>query len=96
MFRTIWTHIRNFFKPSNIVLHTNVRTTAMDDYRQIVKDIQNATSLSQLLLARQNIRKLQQYIINNGEEVWGRPFIIDLNKRWKVMYQFWKRKLRGY
>jgi len=95
MFRELWMKIRSMFEQSSEAHTADVRTTATNEYNAILYRIKKATSLAELLEARKQIRNLQQFVIVKGEDVWGRPFMTNLNLYWKAKYEYWKKKTRG-
>lgn len=96
MFKELWIKFRNIFTQSPEVHNrAQIRDIVTNKYNAILHRIKKATSLAELLEARNQIRNLQQFVITNGEEVWGRPLTTNLNSYWKVKYEYWKKKIRG-
>lgn len=92
MFKKLWGRIRNWFIQRNST--PSSKEIAMAKYGKTFSKIRNASTLAELLSARDSIRDFQQYLINKKIEYWGRQLIIDLTKYWNVKYTYWKTKTR--
>ena len=61
------------------------------DYRELVEDLRNANTLAKLLEVRKRIQEFQKNVIENNEYSWGKQYILDLYKMWKIKYHHWKK-----
>lgn len=93
MFKKLWGRIRKWFIHGGSTL--TPKEIAMDKYNKTFSKIRSASTLAELLSARDSIRDFQQYLINKKIEYWGRQLIIDLTKYWNAKYTHWKTKTRN-
>ena len=95
MWKKLWGNICELFAPSDAHGKFLYKEAIVSDHKSVLYAVHNARTLQQLLDARNRIRALQQLLIENRLEFWGRSYIIDLNKLWLAKYEYWKHKARG-
>ena len=101
MFKKMWNTLRNYFIHENeIQVGWEVRRLEiLDEYDSLIRRLYKADSLAILLELRTDIREFHQKLINNGLEVKGRPYVMQLTKFWNTKYKRWKemsaRRSRG-
>lgn len=91
MFKELWKRITDYVSPPPVLYKENL----VSEYKLVVKNLQIASSLAELLEVRKQIREFQQLLIQNKSELWGRSYMMDLTKLWNAKYKYWKRKARG-
>ena len=67
------------------------RQLLMNDYREVVVQIKEADTLAKLLDVKKAINEFQQNVIENKEYGWGKNYIVDLHRMWKIRYSQWKK-----
>lgn len=67
------------------------RQLLMNDYREVVAQIKEADTLAKLLEVKKVINEFQQNVIENKEYSWGKNYIVDLHRMWKIRYSQWKK-----
>jgi len=67
------------------------RQLLMNDYREVVVQIKEADTLAKLLEVKKAINEFQQNVIENKEYGWGKNYIVDLHRMWKIRYSQWKK-----
>lgn len=67
------------------------RQLLMNDYREVVAQIKAADTLAKLLDAKKSMTEFQQNVIENQEYSWGKNYIVDLHRMWKIKYYHWKK-----
>ena len=67
------------------------RQLLMNDYREVVVQIKEASTLARLLEVKKSINQFQQDVIENKEYSWGKNYIVDLHRMWKIRYNHWKK-----
>jgi len=96
MWQKLWGRIREFFAPSTVHGQLLYRELIVSEYRSVLYAVTSARTLQQLLAARKRIRAFQQLLIESRLELWGRSYVIDLNKLWTAKYEYWKHKARSH
>ena len=61
------------------------------EYRELVDDLRQANTLAKLLEMKKRIQEFQTNIIENQEYTWGKQYILDLHRMWKIKYHSWKK-----
>lgn len=67
------------------------RKLISDEYRDIIEDLRQANTLAKLLEMRKRIQEFQNNVIESNEYSWGKQYILDLYKMWKIKYHHWKK-----
>lgn len=67
------------------------RQLLLNDYREVVTQLKEADTLAKLLEVRKHINQFQQNVIENKEYSWGKQYILDLHRMWKIKYYQWKK-----
>lgn len=79
--------------PSPVRYDTSLRRQLLiNDYRELLVKIKQANTLVKLLEVRKDINEFQQNVIENKEYSWGKGFIVDLHRMWKIKYYHWKKR----
>ena len=95
MVKNLWYRIRNWFTTHGSTNQILYQELALNEYKSILYTLHRADTLQQLMALRSRIRELQQLLIENRLEHWGRTYIIDLNKLWNAKFKYWKAKARS-
>ncbi len=61
------------------------------DYRELIEGLRHADTLAKLLEMRKRIQEFQRNVIENNEYSWGKQYILDLHRMWKIKYHSWKK-----
>lgn len=89
MFKKLTDAIRTWFRePSGQVVLTRDDLYAM--YRRVHDVVRKAETLMEMLEAREQIRAFQQVVIQNQQELWGRPYSMELHRVLRLKYSRWK------
>jgi hypothetical protein len=91
MYKKILGRIRQLFFKEQGYETSLRRQCILDEYKDIYVQAREAQTLTQLLHARKLIRDFQQAAIDVKEESWTRPYLMDLNRVWRIKYNLWKR-----
>lgn len=67
------------------------RQLLVTEYAELIAELKSADNLMQLLDIRKKIQQFQQLVLDNHEYSWGKQYIIDLHRIWKIKYTRWKR-----
>lgn len=67
------------------------RQLLLNDYREVVTQLKEADTLAKLLEVRKHINEFQHNVIENKEYNWGKQYILDLHRMWKIKYYQWKK-----
>jgi hypothetical protein len=67
------------------------RKLISDEYREIAEDLRQANTLAKLLEMRKRIQEFQKNVIENSDYTWGKQYILDLHRMWKIKYHTWKK-----
>lgn len=67
------------------------RQLLISEYTELVVELKNANNLIQLLDIKKRIQQFQKTVLDNQEYSWGKQYIIDLHRIWKIRYTRWKR-----
>lgn len=89
MFKKLTDAIRTWFRePSPPVVLTREDLYSM--YRRVHDVVRKAETLMEMLQAREQIRAFQQAVIQNKQELWGRPYNVELHRVLRLKYSRWK------
>ena len=90
--RWMYKHEESTETPSPQTIEVGLRRKLIsDDYREIAEDLRQANTLAKLLEMRKRIQEFQKNIIENSDYTWGKQYILDLHRMWKIKYHTWKK-----
>jgi hypothetical protein len=96
MWKRLWGNICELFAPSDAHSTLLYKELIVSEYRSVLYAIHSARTLRELLDARKRIRAFHQLLIQNRLELWGRSYVVDLNKLWNAKFEYWKNKARSF
>ncbi len=95
MLKQLWNRIRGWFEDNTENKELVYKELMINEYKSVLYDLQQAHNLQLLMEVRRRIRNFQQLLIESKLQLWGRNYIIDLNKLWNVKFKYWKNKTRN-
>jgi 3-deoxy-D-arabino-heptulosonate 7-phosphate (DAHP) synthase class II len=97
MFQAMFNKIRSFFKGTNSVTNgfhsyslVLKREALKNEYSDLASELKSANDLMKLVTLRKKIQQFKQVTIDQGEEIWGRPYVTALVRVWNLKYRSWK------
>lgn len=95
MLKQLWNRIRGWFEDNTENKELVYKELMINEYKSVLYDLQQAHNLQLLMEVRKRIRNFQQLLIESKLQLWGRNYIIDLNKLWNAKFKYWKNKTRN-